>query len=146
MNLIEVMSMLGREKSKEMVIDLIQDYGNRCDMILKYAPQFNDDLEVVTSALSFDIRSIYYASERLKNNDELVMYVVRQEGRALQYVGNDARFNRQIVLAAVQQDGMAIQYAVPDLWDDEEIVAQAIQQNPEVLDWIDSVKNEYVIT
>lgn len=137
MNLLDVMSMLGRERSKDKVIDLIHKNGERCDMILKYAPQFKDDLDVLQVALTYDVRSIYYASERLKNNEELVYEIVQKSGKALQYVGEEVRSNRRVVLAAVRQDGMAIQYST--LWNDEEIVAEAIEQNPDVIDWIDSL-------
>jgi len=139
MNLLDVMSMLGRERSKEKVIDLIHTNGERCDMILQYAPQFKDDLDVVQVALSYDVRSIYYASERLKNNEELVFEIVQKSGRTLQYVGMEIRSNRRVVLAAVRQDGMAIQYAIDTLWNDEEIVAEAIEQTPDVIDWINSL-------
>ena len=45
-------------------------------------------------------------------------------------------------MTAIRQNGMAIQYAVDELWDDSEIVEEAIQQNPDVIDWLDSLKNE----
>ena len=142
MNLLDVISMMGRERSKEKVIHLIHENGERCDTILQYAPHFRDDIDVVRIALSYDVRSIYYASERLRNNEELVIEVVQKSGRALQYVGTAIRLNRRIVLAAVRQDGMAIQYAFQELWNDEEIVSEAIEQNPDVIDWINSLKNE----
>ena len=141
MNLLDVMSMLGRERSKKTVMDLIHENGERCDTILQYASHFRDDIDVVRAALSYDVRSIYYASERLRNDEELMIEVVQKSGRALQYV-SEIRMNRRIVLAAVRQDGMAIQYAFQELWNDEEIVSEAIEQNPDVIDWINSLKNE----
>ena len=145
MNLLDVMNQLEKSTSKTEVLRLIQQYGDRCDCILKYAPRFANDLEVVQLALSFDVRSIYYASDILKNDISLVLEVVQKNGRALQYVGDVMRNHRTVVLAAVRQEGLAIQYAMDTLWNDEELIAEAIQQNSDVIDWLDSLKNEYLI-
>ena len=143
MNLITVMGMIERETSKDKLIDLIQQNGDRYDSILEFVQhKFNDDIDVIRAGTVFDVRNIRFASDRLRNNEELAIELVQRKWSVLQYLGYEARKNRNVVLTAIRQNGMAIQYAVDELWDDSEIVEEAIQQNPDVIDWLDSLKNE----
>jgi hypothetical protein len=141
MNLIQVMGILKHETSKDNIIQLIQQHGNRYDSILEFV-QLNDDIDVVRAGTVFDVRNIRYASERLINNTELAIELIQREWTVLRYLGDEVRRNRDVVLTAIRQNGMAIQYAAEELWDDSEIVAEAIQQNPDVIDWLDSLTNE----
>jgi len=143
MNLILVMRLIEKETSKDGLIKLIQQNGDRYDSILENAQRkFKDDIDVVRAATTFNVTNIKYASERLQNDEELAIELVQRKGSVLRYLGNDVRGNRRIVLAAIREDGMAIQYAAEELWDDEEIVADAIQQNSDVIDWLDSLKTD----
>jgi hypothetical protein len=143
MNLITVMGLLERETSKDKLIQLIEQHRNRYDTILEFVQRkFNDDMDVVRAGTVVDVRNIRFASDRLKNDEEFATELVQREWAILRYLGYEARKNRNVVLTAIRQNGMAIQYAVDELWDDAEIVEEAIQQNPDVIDWLDSLKNE----
>ncbi|MBF8263256.1 MAG: hypothetical protein HW387_921 [Parachlamydiales bacterium] len=76
-----------------------------------------------------------YASEALKNNREIVLVAVQQNGMALQYASEALKNNREIVLVAVQQNGRALQYASEALKDNREIVLVAVQQNGAALQY-----------
>jgi hypothetical protein len=143
MNLITLMGLLERETSKDKLIQLIEQHRNRYDTILEFVQRkFNDDADVVRAGTVVDVRNIRFASDRLRNDEEFATELVQREWSILRYLGYEARKNRNVVLTAIRQNGMAIQYAVDELWDDAEIVEEAIQQNPDVIDWLDSLKNE----
>jgi hypothetical protein len=141
MNLIHVQKMLTHEGSKNKVIQLIQENGPRCDMILEHVERraFKDDMDIVRAALSSDVRNIQFASDRLKNNKELATELILRQWSILRYLGNEIRGNRDIMLLAIRQNGMAIQYATEELLKDKELVDEAIQQHPDVVNllaWI----------
>lgn len=136
MDLFEMMNRM-KTGDKSTVLTLIQQNGHRCDCILHYCPSFQNDIDVVREAISFDPRSIQYASIELK--DHFALEVVRRMGRTLAYMSIEMRQNRQVVLEAVHNDGMAILYS--SILDDD-ITDAAIQQNPLVTDLIEKMKIE----
>ena len=136
MNLFTVIDML-QTSDKSTVLKLIQQNGHRCDCILKYCPSFQNDIDVVREAISFDPRSIQYASIELKNH--FALDIVSRMGRMLAYMSEEMRQNRQIVLEAVRNDGMAILYS--NLLDDD-ITDAAIQQNPFAADLLHEIETQ----
>jgi hypothetical protein len=139
MNLIHVQKMLRHEASKDKVIQLIQEHGPRCDMILEHVERraFKDDIDIVRAALSSDVRNIQFASDRLKNDKTLATELILRQWSVLRYLGNEIRGNRDMVLLAIYQNGMAIQYANYELLKDKEFIEEEIiQQNPDVVEWL----------
>ncbi len=136
MNLFTVMDIL-QNSNKSTVLQLIQQNGHRCDCILKYCPSFQNDIDVVREAISFDPRSIQYASIELKNH--FALDVVCRMGRTLAYMSEEMRQNRQVVLEAVRNDGMAILYSKLL---DKEITDTAIQQNPFAADLLHEIETQ----
>jgi hypothetical protein len=73
------------------------------------------DREIVMAAVSIDGFSLVYASEELRADREIVMTAVSNDGRALKYVSEELQADREVVLTAVSNDGGALQYASPEL-------------------------------
>ena len=67
------------------------------------------------------------ASERLRDNKEIVIMAVKNCGDALNYASERLRNDKEIVMIAVKNCGAALNYASERLRDDEEIVLAAIQ-------------------
>ena len=58
--------------------------------------------------------ALYYVSEDLRNDRELVIAAVEQNGDALEYASEDLRNGRELVMKAVEQYGDALRYASED--------------------------------
>lgn len=65
-----------------------------------------------------------YASDALRNDREIVLAAVRQDGMALSCASPALQNNRDVVMTAVRQNGGALQYASETLRSDREIVAE----------------------
>jgi len=73
--------------------------------------------------------SLQYASDDLKNCEEVVMAAVKSDGWALKYASKDLRNCKEIVLEAVKHDANILKYASNELKNCEEILSAAAKQN-----------------
>lgn len=85
--------------------------------------------------LSIDSSALEFASERLKNNRDIVMYAVERYGCALAFAGEKLRDDREIVLTAVRQDGIALAFASLNLRADYRIVSEAVRQCEDAIEY-----------
>jgi len=85
-------------------------------------------------------------SEELKNNRNIVLEVVRQNGSDLEHASNELKNDKEIVLEAVLEDGNALQFASDRLKADVEVVLRAIQQNIYALQYASSSITHLLIT
>ncbi|KAG2375396.1 hypothetical protein C9374_010019 [Naegleria lovaniensis] len=76
---------------------------------------------------------LYFLSQQLKSDKEVVVLAVKQNGASLGCASQELRKDKQVVLQAVQQNGLALQFASLMLKDDKEVVMAAVQQNGHAL-------------
>ena len=82
-------------------------------------------------------------SDAMKNDKEVVMVAVTQNGMALAHASVRLRHTREVVKVAVQQNGLALETASYELRADKEVCLIAAKQNIHSLAYADdSVKNE----
>ena len=60
---------------------------------------------VVWTAVKQDGSILYYASQRLRSDKEIVLMPVKQSRRALQHVGRELLNDKEIVLIAIRHQG-----------------------------------------
>lgn len=101
---------------------------------------YQDDEEIVAVAVSINGAWLRYASERLRDNYQIVLSACRNGGRGreyrgihdsvppLQFASEPLRADRAVVLASVRRDGFALQYASLALRDDLEVVTVAVKE------------------
>jgi hypothetical protein len=70
-----------------------------------------------------------YASDRLRQDKDTVWTAIKTHGAVFQTIADEFKENRDIVLTAVKTYGMALQYVLPKFKADYEIVLNAIKQN-----------------
>ena len=124
------------------------------DPIIDYIPlDMRDDKDIAMAAVERDGKALYYLSERMRNDPdvvlaaawdlealecapdcffeekELVMSLVAANGRALCVVDERFRSDKCVVTAAVGNDGVALMWASEELQDCEEVVFQAVKNN-----------------
>ena len=67
--------------------------------------------------------------ESWRNNREIVLAAVQQDGTALEYASDIHKNDKDIVLVAVQNTGSGLKYAAEALKDDEEFILEAITKD-----------------
>ena len=60
------------------------------------------------------------------------MLLYKKKGELLKYASPDLKNDRDVVLSAVNQNGIAIEFASPDLRNDKKIIETAISNNKAV--------------
>ena len=98
-------------------------------MSLYFASErLRDDKDVVMAAVQQNGMALYFASERLRDDKDVVMAAVHQIGTALYFASDELRNDKDVVLKAVQQNGMTLRYASERLRGDKDVVMAAVHQ------------------
>jgi predicted DNA-binding ArsR family transcriptional regulator len=75
--------------------------------------------------------SIYKnCSNELKQDRELCILAVNENGSNLKHAPDELKNDKEIVMIAVSKSGLALDYASEELKDDEDVIHQAIKKNP----------------
>ncbi|MEM7729651.1 MAG: DUF4116 domain-containing protein, partial [Pseudomonadota bacterium] len=98
-------------------------------------PRFRDDEETVCAVVSshWGALALEHASERLHDNESIVMAAVQRNADAFGFASARLRDNDDIVLAAVQKDASALGNASERLQDNEGMVWAAISHYAVIL-------------
>ena len=83
----------------------------------------------VLATVQQDGGALYYASNELKKDREVVLVAVKQYGEALKFASNELKKDREVVLAAVKQDGLALLFASDELRADKDVVLAAVKKH-----------------
>lgn len=119
---------------KEFMLSVLQQDGNprieHYGSLLQFASdRLKNDRDIVLAAIKKEGLALEYAAQVFKNDNEIVLTAVRQDGYALMLASAALKGNKEIVLAAVLQNGCALQYASDALKNEKEIVLSAVQQD-----------------
>jgi hypothetical protein len=88
--------------------------------------RLKDNKEVVIVSVSNDGSALDFASAKLKDDKEVVFAAVTATGRALRFASERLQDEKDIVLAAISNDAMALQFASARLQDDTKLVLEAV--------------------
>lgn len=117
------------ERNGDVILSLLEKNG----MELQLFPKLQDSDLYVQRAVTQNGLAIQFASDRLKNEVDILDWALEQNGLALQYASDSKRKNYGMVLLAVQQNGKALQYALvgsDDYTDNVAVVKAATEQDP----------------
>jgi len=95
-----------------------------------------DDLTFMTSAVRVTGATIRHASDRLKQDRDLVLSAVRDYAEALFSAGPLLQHDAEFVKELVDINGCAIAYAAQDVREDPRILARALKNTPESLSFL----------
>jgi sulfur relay (sulfurtransferase) complex TusBCD TusD component (DsrE family) len=94
---------------------------------LKFASvALKNDRDIVLAAVNQNGHALQYASVELKNDREVVLTAVTQNGNALQFASLELKNDRGVVLAAVTYDGFVLKFASHELQNDYEVMIPAV--------------------
>merc|ERR1712167_316123 len=86
---------------------------------------------------------LLYASEDMKNKENVVLAAVQQNGQALWRASKDMKNNENVVLAAVQQNGWALQYASKDM--KNKIERAASKFGIGTMEYAGAMRHQYIV-
>jgi hypothetical protein len=116
------------KSDKEYVLKLLQ---SGCDIYEYINPKLYGDKQITLVAVKQPRynSNLKYANKKLKNNKQIVLESVQNNGRALKYASNALKDDRQIVLEAAKCDPRALVYASKRIKNDKKIMWEAIRQD-----------------
>lgn len=95
-----------REKCKEIISRMSQGQMLQAvelnPSILAYAEKYQDDFDVVLTAVTADSDAFCWASSRLKRNKAVVMTAVKQNGTVIWYTSKELRDDEDVIMTALQ--------------------------------------------
>ena len=85
---------------------------------------------VLATVKEYGDESLGWASDELRNDREVVLAAVAQNGCALQYASEELRSDKEVVLTAVAQNGNVLNLAWPsvELRNDELLLALSLRK------------------
>ena len=96
--------------------------------IRQASKQLRNERDLVLGAIKQNGLRLQYASDELKNDRNIVLAAVSRQGDALQYASSERRRDREIVMKAVAQNGFALRFASRSLRSDTRVCVAALDQ------------------
>jgi len=135
---LEIFKYLSNElqKNKEIILLLIKEKYYLLDDVYKKCFSSNklkNDEEFILNVIKQDGKVLKYLAENYKNNKQLVLEAIKQDPYSIEYASCELHADKKFMLEAVKLCGFALRYASEDLKNDKEIVLTAIQQDETAL-------------
>ncbi len=80
--------------------------------------------------------TIAYASDKLKDDKDLMMECAKEDGQALYFASQRLRDDKELVLLAVEQKWMIIKYASLRLRNDKDVAKLALSKSLDAKDYL----------
>jgi CxxC motif-containing protein len=111
--------------------------------ISEIAPFIQNNLNRVRELFFLFPDIIFFAPDSIKQNDEIALEAVNQNGIALQYLSEKFKNNKHFVLTAVKQNGLALEFVSDSLKNNREVVISAVVQSANAFRFVpDKFKND----
>ena len=112
---------------------------------IQFTKEQGNDKESVMAAISNDPLLIKYASQNMRDNEEVMSYLAKMNGHLALFRASDRlRDDKKFVKLAVENRGDALEFASTRLQADKEIVSIAMKQNKDFLMFAsDELKDEF---
>lgn len=114
--------------------DLLEIVREHARMLEFASERLRDDAEVVREAVQTDGRALRFASARLREDPEVVTAAI-QTGYGFESTSDRLRDNRDVALAAVQRPPYPLELVSDRLRDDREVVLKALARRPLALEF-----------
>ncbi|ELL0227409.1 DUF4116 domain-containing protein [Salmonella enterica] len=113
--------------SKEYTAALFDGNGGFLD------PKKTNNKEYMLDKVATYYKVLAHASNNLKNDYDIALSAVNQNGTAIKLISDELKKNREIIMAAVKTSGMALRFADEKFKDDKGVVLSAVHQSGEAL-------------
>lgn len=109
--------------NKQFNIDIIKKIGFNLYFVFD---EFKDDIDVVEAAVKNDIRNFEHASERLKENEIIILDLTKKYGPVLRYASNKLLNNPNFMLKAISLYNGSIKYIGKELRTNDSFIDEVI--------------------
>ncbi len=107
--------------------------------MLKYASKnIRDNKDIVIAAVSEDGRALEFASNRLQDDDLVANIAVNNDGVGFKYISNRLKDNEELLFTAIKQYWHAIEHASDRIKKDKGLILKATEIVGLVLKFVDS--------
>lgn len=122
---------------KETLLDLLKKESFEEFMKSIPSKEYWDDKEIVLEVLknSHYTYILEFASERLKNDKDIIKEAIKHDACALTYASDGIKNDKDVVLFTVSKDGTLLGEVSDRLRDDKDVVLVAVTTNPSALAW-----------
>jgi len=128
--------MINENSTKTEVLEAVGKCG---DVLIFASDKLRNDRDVVVTAVKQHVYALQYAGAKLKRDRNFMLEVVKNNGLALAHASKKFRADREVVLVAVKQEEWAFRFASDELKDDFHFLLQALKTNNRV--WL-SIKDD----
>ena len=100
------------------------------------ADRFNDDIEIATSAIAQRGELLRHASNRLKNDPDLILLAHRNCFYAFIYAGPIAKHNEALLRKIIQENPLSMMFATESLQNDKDFVLPLLSRKPRIYQYL----------
>ena len=98
-----------------------------------------DDSEVMLAAVMQNGRALEFASDRLKADRGVVLQALLEDAAAFRFAATSLHADHDVMMSAVHRNGLALEHAVRELRSNRTLVSAAVSQNGLALRFASSV-------
>lgn len=107
------------------------------------SPELRDDKELILEAVKNDGINLCWASDRLKNDKEIVLTAVEYDGKSLEFASDELKDDKEFMMKACKINGYALEFASDRLKNDREVVLEACKNNKSIFYSLEEIKKEF---
>lgn len=117
------MTQLSKKEIKDIMITL-----SEYDCALQECTEYNDNKQIVMEIVNFDGKQLEYASDRLKNDMEVVLVAIENSLGAYCYVSKEIKDSKEKILEIMKKRAVPLMWLNPYLQEDEDIILALIKR------------------
>ena len=110
--------------NKNFIINIIKKLGFNLYLV---HDEFKDDLDVVEAAVSVDVRNFEHASNRIKENEMIVLDLTKKYGSVIRYASNKLLTSPIFMLKAIKVYSVSIKYIDKELKQNDDFINEVIK-------------------
>ena len=112
------------QDNKEYVLDIVE----KCGEAIQYAsPRLKNDRNVAITAINNNGFSLKYVSKELQDDEDIVLLAIDNYALALGFASDNLKKDRNIVMEAVKRNGFSLHYTPQEIRNDKQIVIEAVK-------------------
>ncbi|KAG2373346.1 hypothetical protein C9374_012212 [Naegleria lovaniensis] len=128
------------QEDREFLLNVAQYNGSKELLLIFPTYSIGNDTELILTSVKHDEEVMNSVPTVLRKNKEFMLKVVQLNGKALSYAELPLKNDLDIVLAAVRQNGEALRCIYVDptccLRSNKDVILEAIKQNKKALQWV----------
>lgn len=109
--------------TKEQALEMVAKNGTA----LKDLPDFQDDEDVVMTAINQNVNALQFANERLRDDEEVFFSIIDKNQQALFYASDRLLDDKKFIMICVKKGAFCLPFVSDNLRNDKEVVLKAIE-------------------